>query len=47
MVHHMEARRDVLVEVWLRLILCHVVEEVDVREGPAGELICVRANLEE
>ena len=47
MVHHMEARRDVFVEVWLRLILRHVVEEVDVREGPAGELICVRANLEE
>ena len=47
MVHHMEARRDVLVEVWLRLILRHVVEEVDVREGPAGELICVKANLEE
>ena len=47
MVHHMEARRDVFVEVWLGLILCHVVEEVDVREGPAGELHCVRANLEE
>ena len=47
MVHHMEARRDVFVEVWLRLILRHVVEEVDVREGPAGELHCVRANLEE
>ena len=47
MVHHMEARRDVLVEVWLRLILCHVVEVVDVREGPTGELICVKANLEE
>ena len=47
MVHHMEARRDLLVEVWMGLILCHVVEEVDVCEGPAGELICVRANLEE
>ena len=47
MVHHMEARRDVFVEVWLTLILRHVVKEVDVREGPAGELICVRANLEE
>ena len=46
MVHHMEARRDVLVEVWLSPILRHVVEEVDVREGPTRELICVRANLE-
>ena len=45
MVHDMEARRDVLVERWLSLILRHVVEEVDVREGPARELICVRSNL--
>ena len=45
MVHHMEARRDALVKVWLTLILRHVVEEVDVREGPTRELICVRANL--
>ena len=47
MVHDMEARRDVLVEVWLSPILRHVVEEVDVCEGPARELICVWANLEE
>ena len=47
MVHDMEARRDVLVEVWLSPILRHVVEEVDVREGPTRELICVRSNLEE
>ena len=46
MVHDMEARWDVLVKVWLSPILRHVVEEVDVSEGPTRELICVRANLE-
>ena len=45
MVHDMEARRDVLVEVWLSPILRHVVEEVDVRERPTRELICVWSNL--
>ena len=45
MVHDMEARWDVLVKVWLSPILRHVVEEVDVCEGPARELICVWSNL--
>ena len=45
MVHHVELGWDILVEIRLWQIVRHVVEEVDVGERPAGEGLCVRANL--
>ena len=45
MVHHVELGGDILVEIRLWQIVRHVVEEVDVGERPAGEVLCVRANL--
>ena len=37
MVHHVQCSRNILVEIRLRQIVCHVVEEVDVLERP----VCV------
>ena len=45
-VHYVQPRGNVLVKVWLRMVLRHVVQEVDVRERPAGEFLCVWPNLE-
>ena len=42
----MKSIRNVLVKIWLRMVVCHVVQEVDVGEGPAGELVGIRSNLE-
>ena len=45
MVHDIKCLRNILVQVGLRQVVRHVVEEVDVGERPAGEGLCVRANL--
>ena len=45
MVHDIKCLRNILVQVGLRQVVRHVVEEVDVGERPAGEVLCVRANL--
>ena len=39
-------RGNVLVKVWLRMVLRHVVQEVDVCERPVREFLCVWPNLE-
>ena len=44
-VHYVQPRGNVLVKVWLRMVLRHVVQEVDVRERPAREFLCVWSNL--
>ena len=33
-------------KIWLRMVVCHVVQEVDVGEGPAGKLVGIRSSLE-
>ena len=45
MVHDIKCLRNILVQAGLRQVVRHVVEEVDVGERPAGEGLCVRANL--
>ena len=45
MVHDIKCLRNVLVQVGLWQVVRHVVEEVDVGERPAGEALCVLANL--
>ena len=45
MVHDVKCLRNILVQVGLRQVVRHVVQEVDVGERPAGEVLCVRANL--
>ena len=45
-VHYMKSSRNVLVKIWLRMVVCHVVQEVDVGEGPAGKLVGIRPSLE-
>ena len=45
-VHYVKSIRNVLVKIWLRMVVCHVVQEVDVGERPAGKLVGIRSNLE-
>ena len=45
MIHDVKCLRNILVQVGLRQVVRHVVKEVDVGERPAGEVLCVRANL--
>ena len=45
-VHYMKSIRNILVKIWLRMVVCHVVQEVDVGEGPAGKLVGIRPSLE-
>ena len=45
MIHDVKCLRNILVQAGLRQVVRHVVEEVDVGERPAGEVLCVRANL--
>ena len=45
-VHYVQPRGNVLVKVWLRMVLRHVVQEVDVCERPVREFLCVWPNLE-
>ena len=45
-VHYVKSSRNVLVKIWLRMVVCHVVQEVDVGEGPAGKLVGIRPSLE-
>ena len=45
MVHHMQCSRNILVKVWLRQIVCHVVEEVDVLESPSGVVLGLGSHL--
>ena len=45
MVHDIKSLRNILVQVRLQQVVRHVVQEVDIGERPAGEVLCVRANL--
>ena len=45
MVHDIKCLRNILVQVGLRPVVRHVVQEVDVGERPAGEVLYVRDNL--
>ena len=45
MVHNIKCLRNILVQAGLRQVVRHVVEEVDVGERPAREVLCVQANL--
>ena len=45
MAHHVHCSRNVLVEFWIWQILRHVVEEIDVPEGPSGEIFGLRSDL--
>ena len=46
MVHHVQCVRNILVEFWLRQIVCHVVKEVDVSERPTGVFLGLWTHLE-
>ena len=46
MVHHVQSSGKLIVKVWLRLIVCHVVEEIDVGETPARVLLRAWPNLD-
>ena len=45
MAHHVHCSGNVLVEFWIWQILRHVVEEIDVPEGPSGEIFGLRSDL--
>ena len=45
MVHHVELGGDILVEIRLWQIVCHVVEEVDVLESPSGVVLGLGSHL--
>ena len=45
MIQDVKCLRNILVQAGLRQVVRHVVEEVDVGERPAGEALCVLANL--
>ena len=44
MVHHVQCGRNIL-EFWLRQIVSHVVQEIDVPEGISGEVFRLRSHL--
>ena len=44
--HHVQCGRNILVEIRLRQIVRHVVEEVDVPEGPVGVVLGLWTHLE-
>ena len=46
MVHHMQFGGNIFVEFWLRHIVRHVVQEIDVPERPSGEIFGLRSHLE-
>ena len=46
MVHHMQCRGYIFVEFWLRHIVRHVVQEIDVPERISGEVFRLRSHLE-
>ena len=46
MVHYVQSRWNILVQIWPGMILGHVVQEIDVGETPAREFLRVWPNLE-
>ena len=46
MVHHVQCCGNIFVEFWLRHVVCHVVQKIDVPERPSGEIFGLRSHLE-
>ena len=46
MVHHVQCCGNIFVEFWLRHLVRHVVQEIDVPERPSGEIFGLRSHLE-
>ena len=46
MVHHVQCGRNIFVEFWLRHVVRHVVQEINVPERPPGEIFGLRSHLE-